>query len=69
MSPVKAVSIKNIIREWFNGEIAKAINKRDKLYKRLQSPKLNIDEDNYTEKLKRSPKFYKKEKNLFSRKS
>ena len=33
--PVKTVRIKNTTREWFDGEIAEEINKRDKPYKKF----------------------------------
>ena len=45
----KTVRVKNNTSEWFDGEIADKIHKRDKLYKRCKLIKLNVDEEIYKE--------------------
>ena len=49
VAPVKTVRIKNKTREWFDGEIAEEIHKRDKLYKTFKLTKLHVDDDLYRE--------------------
>ena len=49
VAPVKTVRIKNTIREWFDGEIAEEIHKRDKQYKKFKLTKFHVDEDLYRE--------------------
>ena len=47
VAPIKTVRTKNNKREWFDGEIAEEIRKRDKLYKKFKLTKLHVDEDLY----------------------
>ena len=47
VAPFKTVRIKNNASEWFDGEIAEKIDKRDKLYKKLKSTKLHVGEEIY----------------------
>ena len=49
VAPAKTVRIKNNTSEWFDGEIAEEIPKRDKLYKKIKLTKLHVDEDLYRE--------------------
>ena len=45
--PLKTVRIKNTSNEWFDREIAEKLSKKDKIFKKFQSSRLNIDWEIY----------------------
>ena len=69
LGPVKTVRIKNNTREWFDGEIAEEIHKRDKQYKNFKLTKLHVDEDLYREARNAVQNLIQKKKGLLCRKT
>ena len=49
IAPYKDLRIRNNTQDWFDEEIAEAINVREKRLKHFKSTKLNIDEELYEE--------------------
>ena len=48
-APLKTARIKNTRNEWFDKEVAKKLSKRDKLFKKFKSSRLNTDWEIYKE--------------------
>ena len=66
IAPIKSVRIKNNASEWFDGDIADEIHRRDKPYKKCKLINFHVDEDLYREARNTVRKFNsKKEKNVF----
>ena len=47
VTPIKEKRVKQNSQEWFDGEIANEIKKRDELFKKLKKSRLHIDKDIY----------------------
>ena len=47
IAPLKTVRIKNTSNEWFDREIAEKLSKKDKIFKKFKSSRLNIDWEIY----------------------
>ena len=61
--------VKNQSDEWFDGELAEQISKRDKLFKKFKKSKLHIDELIYKEAKNTVQRLIKeKKKKIFSQK-
>ena len=43
-APYKTLRVKNQSNKWFDGELARQISNRDKLFKKFKKSKLHIDE-------------------------
>ena len=49
IAPYKVLRVKNNTQDWFDNEVAEAINLRDKRLKHFKLTKLHIDEELYKE--------------------
>ena len=67
--PYKTIRVKNQSNEWFDGELAEQISKRDKLFKEFIKSKLHIDELIYKKAKNTAQHLVKQKKKTFSRKS
>ena len=47
IAPLKTARIKNTSNEWFDREIAEKLSKKDKIFKKFKSSRLNIDWEIY----------------------
>ena len=47
VTPIKEKRVKQNSQEWFDGEIANEIKKRDELFKKFKKSRLHIDKDIY----------------------
>ena len=47
VAPIKERLVKQNSQEWFDGEIANEIKKRDELFKKFKKSRLHIDKDIY----------------------
>ena len=47
VTPIKEKRVKKNSQEWFDGEIANEIKKRDELFKKFKKSRLHIDKDIY----------------------
>ena len=65
IAPLKTVRIKNTSNEWFDREIAEKLSKKDKIFKKFKSSRLNIDWEIYRGK-KWSSKDNKNEEKIVS---
>ena len=57
VTPTKTTRVKNNTNEWFDGEIAEKIAARDKLFRKFQKSKLNVDKILYKEARNTSASF------------
>ena len=49
IAPFKVLRVKNNTQQWFDSEVAEAIDLRDKRLKHFKSTKLRVDEELYME--------------------
>ena len=47
VTPIREKRVKQNSQEWFDGEIANEIKKRDELFKKFKKSRLHIDKDIY----------------------
>ena len=47
VTPIKEKRVKQNSQEWFDGEIANEIKKRDEIFKKFKKSRLHIDKDIY----------------------
>ena len=59
------VGIKNDASEWFDGEIAEKIHKRNRLHKKFKSTKLHVGEEIYKEVRTTFPNLIRKKKKAY----
>ena len=62
VAPMKEVRVKNNTQDWFDSEIAEAIKKREKYFRKFKKSKLHIDQNFYIEAKYNVQKLIKKKK-------
>ena len=62
IAPYKVLRVKNNTQDWFDSEVAEAINLRERRLKHFKSTKLHIDEELYKEAKYHAPKLIKEKK-------
>ena len=65
IAPIKQSKVKNKSQEWFDGEIAEKIARRDKLFKKFKKSKLHVDEICFKEARNDVQNLIKKKKKTF----
>ena len=65
IAPFKVLRVKNNTQEWFDSEVAEAIDLRDKRLKHFKSTKLHVDEELYKEAKYQAQKLIKEKKKQF----
>ena len=65
IAPFKVLRVKNSTQEWFDSEVAEAIDLRDKRLKHFKSTKLHVDEELYKEAKYQAQKLIKVKKKQF----
>ena len=65
IAPFKVLRVKNNTQEWFDSEVAEAIDLRDKRLKHFKSTKLHVDEELYKEAKYQAQKLIKVKKKQF----
>ena len=69
IAPFKVLRVKNNTQEWFDSEVAEAIDLRDKRLKHFRSTKLHVDEELYKEAKYQAQKLIKVKKSNFTKKN
>ena len=62
LAPFKTKQVKCNSQEWFDGEVLESIALRDKLFKKFNSSKLNVDKEIYNKAHKKSHRLILKKK-------
>ena len=67
IAPYKVLRVKNNTQDWFDSEVAEAINLRDKCLQKFKLTKLHVDEELYKDAKNNALKLIKEKKSNFTK--